>query len=173
MGQLTFALGLVSACACAAVPPAAAPGRALPSLSFALADGSEVTTEKTRGDVLVLAFFTIWCPTSAKALHAVEEIRLRNDATPGLTVLAVDEGDKPEDVAAFIAKQGLKVGVAFDKGGAVASELGLPTMPSVIVIGRSGLIRQVFAGYHGDEDRVAISDAVSALLAEETVARSE
>ncbi len=159
--------------ACATVPPPAAPGKAVPNLSFALTDGSEMTTEKTRGDVLVIAFFTIWCPASAKALEAVEEIRVRNKGAAGLTVVAVNEGDPPEDVAAFIAKQGVKTRVAFDKGGAVASQIGLPTMPSVVVIDRAGLIRQIFAGYHSDDDRLAMGNAVSAVLAEETVAPTE
>lgn len=136
----------------------------MPNLSFALADGTEMTTEKARGEVIVIAFFTLWCPASAKALQAVEEIRIRNKGAAGLTVLAVDEGDRPDEVAAFMARHGVKLGVAFDKGGAIASQMGLPTIPSVLVIDRSGLIRHVFAGYHGDDDRLAIDAEVTALL---------
>jgi peroxiredoxin len=159
--------------ACATLPPAAVPGSAVPTLSFALADGSELSTEKARGDVVVLTFFTIWCPASAGALRAVEEVRLANKGAAGLTMLAVNEGDKADDVSAFIAKQGIKMGLTSDRDGSIASKIGLPTMPSVVVVDRSGVIRHVFAGYHGEADRAAIGAAVTAVLAEGSDARSD
>jgi peroxiredoxin len=151
--------------ACATVPPAATPGRPAPTLGFALADGSQLSTETTRGDVVVLAFFTTWCPASGAMLRAIDGIRVANRSAPGLTVLAIDEGDEPAEVAALVERLGVRARVAFDRGGAIATQLGLPTMPAVIVIDREGIVRHVHGGYHGEDDAVAITSEISALLA--------
>jgi peroxiredoxin len=164
---VTIAL-LVGAAACGTRPPAVAVGTAAPSISFALAEGGEHRTEKTSGDVVVLAFFTVWCPSSSATLRALEDIRARNKDVRGLTIIAVDEGDSPADVAALAAKLGIRVRLGFDKGGVVANQMGLVTVPSVIVIDRAGRIRHVHAGYHGDGDRLAIDREIAALVAPES-----
>ena len=131
--------------------------------AVALADGGELRIEETRGHVVVLAFFTTWCPASPAALRAVEELRTRN-AGRDLEVIAVGEGTSAEEVSAFANKLGVRAAVAFDMGGALASQLRLPTVPAVIVIARDGTIRHVHAGYHGEDDRTEINREVTALL---------
>lgn len=115
----------------------------------------------------MLAFFTTWCPSSRQALKAVEELRARN-APSDLEVIAVGEGESESaaEVSAFATSLGVRARVAFDKGGAVATQLALPTVPAVVVIARDGTVRHVHAGYHGEEDRSALSREVTALLEE-------
>ena len=132
-------------------------------MAFALSDGSELKSEATRGDVVLLAFFTKWCPASGSMLRALDGLRAANASTPGLTILAIDEGDEPAEVSALVDKLGIRIRVAFDRGGAIATELALPTMPAVIVIDREGVIRHVHGGYHGDVDAEAIALEVSTL----------
>lgn len=131
--------------------------------AVSLSDGGELRLEETRGHVVVLAFFTTWCPSSRATLRAVEDLRTRN-AARGLEVIAVGEGASAEEVSTFATKLGVRAAVAFDKGGALATQLGLPTVPAVVVIARDGTIRHVHAGYHGEDDRTEIGREVTALL---------
>jgi peroxiredoxin len=163
-GAVAVALWLALA-GCAPVPPAASPGTPAPTVAFALADGTSLASETTRGDVVVLAFFTKRCAHSGSMLRAVGAIRATDPSGAGLTVVAVDEGDEPAEVAALVDKLGLRMRIAFDHGGAIATQLGLPSMPSVIVIDRDGVVRHVHGGYHGDEEGAAIAAEVAALLA--------
>jgi peroxiredoxin len=67
-------------------------------------------------------------------------------------------------VTALVQRLGIRIRVAFDRGGAIATQLGLPTMPTVIVIDREGVVRYVHGGYHGDVDAAAIATEVTTLL---------
>jgi cytochrome c biogenesis protein CcmG/thiol:disulfide interchange protein DsbE len=131
--------------------------------AVSLPGGGELRLEETRGHVVVLAFFTTWCPSSGPTLRAVDELRARNAAN-NLEVIAVGEGESAAEVRSFAMRLGVRARVAFDQGGALATQLGLPTVPAVVVIDRDGIIRHVQAGYHGEEDRAVITRAVTALL---------
>jgi cytochrome c biogenesis protein CcmG/thiol:disulfide interchange protein DsbE len=155
--------GLLTLVGCARVEPRAAVGQDAARTSFAFADGSDFRVATARGDVVVLAFFTTWCPTSPATLRAVDRLRASN-ADTGVTVVAVDEGDTSTEVARLTDRLGVRVPIVFDKGGAAAKELGLVTVPSVVVIDRHGTVRHVHAGYHGDKDRSSIEGEIAALL---------
>jgi peroxiredoxin len=171
MRTLTSALSFASAvvmavslAACATVPKSSVVlGQPMMPAAFALSDGGELRLEETRGDVVLLVFFTTWCPATRNTLRALEEIRARNAAN-GLTVIAVGEGESAAEVSNFAINLGVRARVAFDAGGIVASQLGLPTVPAVIIIARDGTVRHVHAGYHGEEDRNAIAREVTTLL---------
>jgi len=161
--RCTVIAGLLALAACATAQPPAAVGHDAPKASFALADGGNLRLDGTRGDVVVLAFFTTYCPTSRATLRAVDNLRARNTAG-GLRVIAVNEGDTTSRVDDLTGNLGVRLAVAFDKDGVAARELGLVTVPSIVVIDRQGTVRHVHAGYHGEDDRTAIEGEVAALL---------
>jgi peroxiredoxin len=159
-----LALSLVG-CQAASPGHAVLAGNQTAHAAFTLPAGGELRLEELHGRVIVVAFFTTWCPASRVALRALEELRARS-APHGLEVLAVGEGESAAEVVTFAESQGLHARIAFDKGGVAANELALPTVPAVLVIARDGTVRHVHAGYHGEEDRAAISREVTALLVE-------
>lgn len=160
--RCTVTAGLIAIAGCATAQPPAVIGQDAPKSSFALADGGALRLDAARGDVVVLAFFTTYCPSSPATLRAVDNLRARN--AEGLRVIAVNEGDTSAKVDDFTGKLGVRLAVAFDKNGAAAKELGLVAVPSVVVIDRLGTVRHVHAGYHGEDDRSSIEGEVAALL---------
>lgn len=151
--------------ACATAPPrAVVVGEAAPSTTFTLPDGREARIETARGHVLMLVFFTTYCPTSPALLQAMTAIRTSR-GTSTLKVIAVHEGDDAAQVDAQFAKLGVHVRVVFDKDGSAATLMGLQTIPSVVIVDHEGIVRHVHAGYHGERDHVAIEREVSLLLA--------
>ena len=161
--RYTVTASLISLAGCATAQPPAVIGQDASNASFALADGGALRLDGARGDVVVLAFFTSYCPSSRATLRAVDNLRARNTAG-GLRVIAVNEGDTSAKVEDLTSKLGVRLAVAFDKDGAAATELGLVTVPSVVVIDRQGTVRHVHAGYHGEADRSSIEGEVAALL---------
>lgn len=161
--RCTVTAGLIAIAGCATAQPPAVIGQDAPKSSFALADGGALRLDGARGDVVVLAFFTTYCPSSPATLRAVDNLRARNVAG-GLRVIAVNEGDTAAKVDDLTSKLGVRLAVAFDKDGAAAKELGLVAVPSVVVIDRMGTVRHVHAGYHGEDDRSSIEGEVAALL---------
>lgn len=157
---------------CATSGPASVVGQQAPRASFTRAEGGDFRVEDHRGDVVVLAFFTSYCPTSAATLRAVDRLRARN-AGAGLAVVAVNEGDTSSQIEDMLGKLGVRLPVALDKEGSAAKELGLRAVPSIVVIDRQGTVRHVHAGYHGEVDRSAIEREVSALLGESAPAGVE
>jgi peroxiredoxin len=163
-------VGLVALAGCASVERRASVGQDAAQTSFALADGSDFRVAGAHGDVVVLAFFTTWCPSSPATLRALDRLRASN-ADAGVTVVAVDEGDTSTQVELLMSRLGVSIPVAFDKGAVAAKELGLVTVPSVVVIDRHGTVRHVHAGYHGEDDRSSIEGEVAALLDMQTASR--
>jgi peroxiredoxin len=152
--------------ACATAPPARAVvvGRQAPSATFTLPDGRKAGIETARGRVLVLAFFTTYCPTSPALLRAMNVIRASRDHSV-LEVVAVHEGEDAAQVEAQLAKLDVKVHFVSDRDGAAAARMGLETIPSVVIVDHEGIVRHVHAGFHGAADRAAIDREVSVLLA--------
>jgi cytochrome c biogenesis protein CcmG/thiol:disulfide interchange protein DsbE len=162
VGVLAFA-SLVG-CGASRPTPVASVGRTAPVVAVPLIDGS-VQDLASDGEVVVIAFFTTWCPASGEMLRALEEVREGNKGA-GLSIVALDEGDSAERVKQFVRSKQLKVAVGFDKDGQLAKEMSLPTVPALVVIDRRGVVRHLHAGYHGAADRTAILAEVSALLGE-------
>lgn len=80
------ALTALSVAACATVPSRGiATGQLSPNNTLALPDGAELRLAETRGTVVVLAFFTTYCPASRAVLHAADQLRARDPAV-GVTV---------------------------------------------------------------------------------------
>jgi cytochrome c biogenesis protein CcmG, thiol:disulfide interchange protein DsbE len=160
-------LPAVHACTPARTP--AGVGRDAPDGSLLLADGGELRLSSTRGDVVVLAFFTTWCRTSPATLRALETLQWRNSAL-GLatTVIAIDEGDSVGEVKEFRGRLGLRLTVGYDTNNHIAEEMGLVTLPSLVIIDHRGIVRHVHAGYHGNEEGEVIAREVASLLGEST-----
>jgi peroxiredoxin len=164
--RCTVTASLFALAGCATAPPPAVVGQEAPKASFALADGGDIRLDGARGDVVVLAFFTTYCPSSRATLRAVDDLRARN-AAGGLKVVAVNEGGTSSQVDELTSTLGVRrLVVAFDKDGFAAKELGLQAVPSIVVIDRHGTVRHVHPGFHGEDDRLAIEAEVSALLQE-------
>jgi peroxiredoxin len=164
--SLVSVIVLVSVMGCNAGRPPASPvvGRAAPPAFATLLDGTTLDLVR-EGDVVAIAFFTTWCPASAEMLRALDDVRSRTKGQ-GLVIVALDEDESAEQVGEFITAKQLKLAVGLDTDGRLARQLQLPTVPSIVLIDRKGVVRHVQAGYHGAADRAALGADVATLLLE-------
>ena len=110
-----------------------------PPMDFVLADlhGRRVRLSDFKGKVVFLNFWTTWCPQCRFELPALEKLdrRFKNRA---FAMLAVSLGEPTSKVSRFVKRQKLGIRVLLDTGGRVGRRFGIHSIPTTIVIDRSG-----------------------------------
>ena len=119
------------------------PGAKLPPLALSDEDGR--TRPLPPGETL-LAVFKTTCPTCELTWPFLDRIREAAEGG-GLSVVGVSQ-DPPEAARAFAARLGTRLDTAFDLDPWPASEaLGLDTVPTLLRIGRDGLVAETVTGF--------------------------
>lgn len=122
--------------------------------------------ERTKNGVVVLSF---WCAT-CHSCRDVEDLlaRLAKDYSGQAAVFALDANadDTPQDVAAFLKKNGLTLPVVFDPIGHAADVFGIQRTTTTVVIDGNGVLR--YCGQFRQKDASA-EEALKAVLAGDEV----
>ena len=109
-------------------------------------DGSTVTSQSLRGEVVVLAFGASWLPLSRTQLQGVRKLA-DEYADRGVVVYWVStESEDPKSknyasdtqLKAFAQKYGLKVTVLRDPDGTTSKKFGVDQLPSIVILDKSG-----------------------------------
>ncbi len=120
-----------------------APGFTLPDL-----DGDPLSLNMFRGDVVLINFWTTWCPPCREEMPALQEA-YENYQDKGFTVLAVNwtQVDDPEQVEPFVRELGLTFPILLDERGEVSEGLyNLLGLPTSVFVDRGGNVREIFIG---------------------------
>ena len=154
--------GLVLAgCAC---PVLAQPGvgESLPAWA---GRGLEGALPETGGRVLLVDFWASWCAPCAESFPDLAGIH-RDFSPRGVTLMAISVDKEPRAYAAFLKKFSPPFATVRDARQEYVAAVGVPAMPTTLVVGRDGKIRAVFPGYHGEKTGTALRAALEAALAE-------
>jgi thiol-disulfide isomerase/thioredoxin len=127
--------------------------------------GRPVRVSSLQGQVVLLDFFATWCGPCKKGLPKTQALVAAN-AARGLTGRAVSLDDKLALVPPFVEELKLSLPVWFDEGGALADELGVEKLPTVVLLDRKGSVRFIHYGA-GDQDEAEVVQAVERLLREQ------
>ena len=127
----------------------------------------KTTTPKSlaalRGRVVLLDFWATWCGPCRFTAPILTRWQARYGAE-GLTVVGVTT-DPQEEVASFVERSGMGFGVAVDPTAATHRAYGVSALPTLFVIDKRGVVRDVMTGY--DPSRESRVEAlVKKLLAE-------
>lgn len=120
-----------------------APDFTLPNL-----DGDPLSLNMFRGDVVLINFWTTWCPPCREEMPALQEA-YENYMDEGFTVLAVNwtQVDDPEQVEPFVRELGLTFPILLDERGEVSEGLyNLLGLPTSVFVDRGGNVREIFIG---------------------------
>jgi len=121
-------------------------------------DGGAITSEGSRGKVVVLAFGASWLPLTRNQVEAIKKIA---DQYAGRGVAAYwvstdSENPKSKNFVADDELRGLsqkyKVTVLRDPDGAASKRLGVDQLPSVVIIDRQGNISGTTGGLDPNAD---------------------
>ena len=119
--------------------------------AFTLADpvGGEISLSQFEGRTLVLNFWASWC---GPCKQEIPEFARFHEAHPeiGMLGVAVDSGD-----ARAVARAAKRFGIPYDVAigtKAMVGEYGVNTLPTTVIIGPDGQVRDVTVGAMDHED---------------------
>lgn len=112
-----------------------------PPLVGMLTDGSAFQLANADGPTLV-HFWAEWCPVCRLEQGSIDSIAQDH---PVITV-ATNSGTRDE-VAAFLANEGLAFRALLDEGGEIARQWGVSGVPATFVVNTSGEITSATQGY--------------------------
>ncbi len=127
-------------------PPQLAVGRIAPDWTMTEGGGRKHTLSEYRGKVVVLDFWSSWCPHCRDAMPTMQ--RLHDTYTDrGVLLLGVNCRERtPIDAMAFVREKGLTYPVV--DGNALAVQYRVGGLPAFYVIGRDGTLVYMHSGYN-------------------------
>ncbi len=139
---------LPSAAARPAVDPNAHPLDGL--MSF---DGLPVPTPELLGRVTVLDFWASWCRPCRQAFRYLDQL-YRTYADDGLYVLGVGVDEDPAAGRGFLARHRPRFETAWDGKGAVSARFGVSSLPTTVLLDKSGTLMHRHQGFDMASHRV-------------------
>jgi thiol-disulfide isomerase/thioredoxin len=115
--------------------------------------------------VVLVDFWASWCAPCKASFPAFS--RLHADyASRGLLIVAVSVDEKPAAYSAFVKKLSPPFFVMRDESQKLVRAVKVPTMPTSYLIDRSGRVRFVHTGFHGEATENELRRNIEAMLNE-------
>lgn len=138
-------------------------GARAPELGASDLGGNRVTIESLRGSVVIVDFWASWCRPCRSIMPALDGLHAAHH-DEGLTVLGVAR-EPASRIRRHLAESPVGYTVGRDAGGTLA-RYGVRALPTLVLIDRRGLVREVFVGIDGGSMLGRLERLVTALLAE-------
>ena len=117
-----------------------------------------------KGKVVYVDFWASWCAPCKQSFPWMNEMQAKYGAR-GLQIVAVNVDARREDADKFLAEVPAAFLIGFDPKGDSPKRFQIKGMPSSVLVGPTGQVVQVHAGFRPD-DRKAQEDAIVAALAQ-------
>jgi len=117
--------------------------------------GRAVRLSEHLGEVVILNFWAIWCGACRQQMPALEEIHQRYRRA-GLILYGVNLDETPAVAGEMATTLQVSYRMLVDAAKAAAQAYRIETLPTTVIIDRSGVVRRVTEGYKlGHEERYA------------------
>ncbi len=116
-----------------------------------------------RGKVVLLDFWATWCAPCRMVVPKLGDLQARYGAQ-GLSVLGVSTEDA-QDVAQFAQRMSIRYPIGVDKHAETTRSYGVASLPTLVIIDKRGIVRDVDIGYDSSRDN-HFEATVRALLGE-------
>ena len=150
--SIQFAVAL--AAVAAAAPHAATPpsGAHAPDFVLKSVAGNNIRLSEYRGEIVMLAFWASWCGDCRDHMESVAEVHERyRDAGVALVAVSLDQDRRSAESGA--ESLGAEYPVLHDAGGEVGRLYDIDAMPTLLLIDRAGVVRDVFTGFRRADER--------------------
>jgi thiol-disulfide isomerase/thioredoxin len=118
-------------------------------LGASLGAGQRLTLNGLRGRPVILDFWATWCGPCQAESPIVNGIAERYKDR-GLAVVGVNTSDEDGLAGAYAAKKHLGFPMVYDEGNTIAKRYGVSTLPTLIVVSKTGKIVAVRNGVTSD-----------------------
>lgn len=127
-------------------------------------EGSPAATKlelgSLKGHPVILDFWATWCGPCQAEAPIVNTIAQRYK-DKGLAVVGVNTSDEDGLAERFARKKGLRFPIVYDEGNSIAKAYGVSTLPTLVVISKTG---RVVAIRHGVTSDSALDEIVRRYL---------
>jgi thiol-disulfide isomerase/thioredoxin len=135
-------------------------GKDAPDVSFAMVanepgGSSKVALGDLRGHAVLLDFWASWCGPCRNEIPIVQRIAQKYEGQ-GLSVIGVNTSDEAGNAAPFARSMRLTFPIAYDEGQRVAAAFGVDSLPTLVVISKTGKVFAVRSGETSDSDLDAL-----------------
>jgi len=122
-------------------------GTFAPQLSALTAAAGRLPASMTalRGRVAVIEFWATWCGPCRMTMPVLDGWQSRYGAQ-GLSVIGITT-EAPANAAAFALQQGIHYAIASDATSATSLAYGIRSIPTLFVVDKRGVVRDVSMGY--------------------------
>jgi len=144
-------------------PAQVVPGNPFPPLAVAGMAGGPLPD--TAGMVGFVDFWASWCAPCKASFPAYSRLQAAY-AGRGLVIVAVSVDENPSLYAAFVAKLKPPFATVHDSQHKLVGAVQVPTMPTSYLVDRSGKVRFMHPGFHGEQTERELRTEIEALLDE-------
>jgi thiol-disulfide isomerase/thioredoxin len=138
-------------------------GSSLPALKTFSLEGAPPPS--MAGKVIVVDFWASWCGPCKASFPVLNALQQKYSAA-GLIILAINEDEKAESMKTFLDNNPVSFTVIRDVGHKLVAAAGVESMPTSFVIDRSGKVRYIHTGFHGDKTTEKYNSEIELLLKE-------
>lgn len=124
--------------------------------------GGQLGSQDLLGQVVLLDFWATWCVPCRESLPFYQSLAEAHGGK-GLRVVAVSVDADASEVRQFVAEHRVTFDVLLDAEGSLASRLDLPTMPTLLLLGRDGNVLWKHAGFE-ESHKTTIKEHIDAAL---------
>ena len=128
-------------------------------------EGRSHRLQDYRGKVVLVNFWATWCAPCVEEMPSMERLRRALAARP-FAVLAVNLGESPEAIAAFLARVPVGFAVLRDADGTAARAWGARYLPASYLVDGEGRVRYAVTGaldWSGAHARARIEELLDAV----------
>ena len=131
-------------------------GRAAPEIKFQSSDGHIESLSSFRGRPVLIEFWATWCGPCVAALPMLERLYEAAQAR-GIVVITVDEDDKAEKAASYLATHANATWANYHDDGEINRTLPGDGLPQFVLIDATGKIAFETSGVDEHELRTALA----------------
>ncbi|AKU97201.1 thioredoxin family protein [Labilithrix luteola] len=125
--------------------------------------GAPASLDKLRGQVVLVDFWATWCGPCRMLAPKLSALKDRYGAQ-GLNVVGITT-DPAEKAAVFAERNQMRYGVVVDKEGDTSRAYGISSLPTMLLIDKRGVVREVMVGFDPGGD-ARLESLIKSLLAE-------
>lgn len=123
-------------------------GALAPDFTLKNLRGENVSLSSLRGQVVMINFWATWCLPCREEMPAIQSLYDRG----GFAVMAVDFGESPEKVQAFLEELGVDLPVLLDSDGTVQELYHVRGYPTSFFLDSQGVVHFLHIGQLSEAD---------------------